>query len=634
MECFIVKRVILLLSLLLLVNAENLYANVQQWQISAEFPDWFGRTDDTLAINNMISFKFWHGQGSIYVSPSKGTKSFRLFLNDSELDTSGMTGGKTYELSIADAVKNGTNTLHVSGIRPSAGKVKIMIPYPEILTGTLDNSGINPKTLELISDIISSDIAMGFTSAQLAVIRHGRLVCEKSWGKLNASDPDSPSVNNKTMYDLASVTKMFALNYAVQKLVTDGKMNLDTPVHKILGDAYLNATLALRYSKGTKANASEMRKWKNRIRVRDLLNHQAGYPPEIQYHNANYDLQALKHNSKAVNVLCSYTRADTLNALMKTPLMYEPCTNRVYSDIDYMLLCFIVEKISGMRLDDYLRENFTSPLGIERISYNPLSNDYTKNDCAATELNGNTFDGEIIFPKARRYTLQGEVHDGKAWHSMEGVSGHAGLFASASDLARLAALMLTGGNGKHKYFSGTVIDMFTSPQSASSENWGIGWWREGEMKRAYYFGTQASRFAVGHQGWTGVFAMIDQERDLVIVYLTNKINSPVLKPLRKTKIFRGNWYTSATLGFVNQIISLGLDTDSDITEELRALTLDMAESSLKLIPKGADKNHPAVKNAAAKITVFRKWNADDDSQNIARELSRHLPFRARKLPPF
>ncbi|MBQ7221363.1 MAG: serine hydrolase [Synergistaceae bacterium] len=610
---------ITLLFIVLALSAGTAYSD---WQVSAEFPDWQGRTDDTLAMNSMISFKFWHGQGEITVAPSKSAKSFRLFVNDKELGTSGMTGGKTYHLSIADAVKDGMNTLHVSGIRPSGAKVKVMIPYPEILPGTLEESGINPKTLELISDIISADIAEGFTSAQLAVVRHGRLVYESSWGKLNASDPESSSVDSMTMYDLASVTKMFGLNYAVQKLLTDGRMNLDTPVYKILGDGYLNATLSLRYGKGTKANASDMRKWKARIRIRDLLNHEAGYPPEIQYQNANYDLHALKHNPKAVNVLCSYTRADTLKALMKTPLMYEPGTKRIYSDIDYMLMCFIVERVSGVRLDDYLRENFTRPMGLSRISYNPLSNDYTVNDCAATELNGNTFDGEEIFPRVRRYTLQGEVHDGKAWYSMEGVSGHAGLFASASDLARLASLMLTGGSGRHKYFSRTVMDMFMSPQSALSGNWGIGWWREGEMRRAYYFGTQSSSFTIGHQGWTGTLAMIDPERDLVVVYLTNKINSPVVKPLRKTKIFAGNWYTSATLGFVPQILSMGLDSDADITDELRALTLDMAEGSLRLIPKGAGRKHPAVRNAASKIAVFRKWNADDDS---VRELEKRLP---------
>ena len=119
--------------------------------------------------------------------------------------------------------------------------------------------------------------------------------------------------------------------------------------------------------------------------------------------------------------------------------------------------------------------------------------------------------------------------------------------------------------------------------------------------------------------------MIAPARDLVVVYLTNKINSPVLKPLRTSKIFSGNWYTSATLGFVTQIISVGLDSDSDITSQLSALTLDMAEDSLKLIPKGAGRDHPSVKNVQSKIVVFRKWNVDEDSERTARELERRLP---------
>ena len=598
------------------------YADDSPWQVSADIPGWVGRIDDSLAVNNMVSFRFWHGQGTIWVTPSKGVKSFRLFLNGKELRTSGMTGGNTYGVSIAAAVRDGTNTLHVSSITPQNGKVRVMIPYPEVLPGPLSESGINPKALALISDIVASDVANGFTSAQLAVIRHGRLVHEASWGRLNSLDPKSPLVDSRTMYDLASVTKMFGVNYAIQKLCTDGKLDIDTPVHKILGDGYLNATLALRYDKGVKFTPSEMRNWKGTIRVRDLMSHMAGYPSEIQYHNANYDVESRKNDVNTVNPLLSYNHEDTLTSIMRTPLMYIPRTKRIYSDIDYMLLGFIVEKVAGKGLDEYLRDTFARPMGLTRITYNPLASGYTPNDCAATELHGNTYDGALNFPHIRKYTLQGEVHDGKAWYSMGGVSGHAGLFASAGDLAKLASIMLTGGYGRHRYFSRTVMDMFMSPQSETSGNWGIGWWREGEMQRAFYFGTQSSSFAVGHQGWTGVLAMIDPERDLVVVYLTNKINSPVLKPLRRTKIFAGNWYTSATLGFVAQIMGMGLDSDADITGELRALTLDMAEGSLKLIPKGAGKTHPAVRNAASKIAVFRRWNADEGT---ARRLEKQLP---------
>ena len=604
------KRVILLW-LAVLVCCVPVYADDSPWQVEAEIPGWIGRIDDSLAVNNMVSFRFWHGQGTIWAAPSKEVKSFRLFLNGTELRTSGMTGGNIYAVSIADAARDGTNTLHVSSITPQGGTVKVMIPYPEVLPGPLSESGINPKALALISDIIASDVANGFTSAQLAIVRHGRLVHESSWGRLNSLDPRSPLVDSQTMYDLASVTKMFALNYSVQKLFTEGKLDIDTPVHKILGNEYLTSTLNLKYNGGVKASAATMKNWKSTIRVRDLLNHKAGYPPSIEYYNASYDVQSLKPNLRATNPLRSYRHETTLTSIMRTPLFYTPRTRQVYSDIDYMLLCYIVEKVTGKGLDEYFRETFARPLGLTRITYNPLASGYTPNDCAATELHGNTYDGALDFPYIRRHTLQGEVHDGKAWYSMGGVSGHAGLFSNASDLAKLASIMLTGGYGRQKYFSRTVMDMFMSPQTKTSGNWGIGWWREGEMQRVHYFGTQSSSFAVGHQGWTGVLVIIDPERDLVMVYLTNKINSPVIKPLRRTKIFAGNWYTSATLGFVSQILGMGLDSDADITNQLRALTLDMAEGSLTLIPKGAGRGHPAVRNAASKIAVFRKWTNDE-----------------------
>jgi CubicO group peptidase (beta-lactamase class C family) len=121
--------------------------------------------------------------------------------------------------------------------------------------------------------------------------------------------------------------------------------------------------------------------------------------------------------------------------IFRTPLMFEPGTDTRYSDIDYMLLGLIVEKKTGTDLDTFLSETFWKPMGLEHITYCPLENGFSKEDCAATELNGNTRDGLIDFPGVRTETIQGEVHDEECYYTMEVVSGHAGLFASASDLA-------------------------------------------------------------------------------------------------------------------------------------------------------------------------------------------------------
>ena len=113
----------------------------------------------------------------------------------------------------------------------------------------------------------------------------------------------------------------------------------------------------------------------------------------------------------------------TTRAIFKTPLIYEPGSNTVYSDVDYMVLGLVIEKVTGTDLDTYLKENFCYPLGLRHITYKPLENGFEQKDCAATELYGNTREGYVDFEGIRDYTLQGEVHDEKAWYSMAGISG-------------------------------------------------------------------------------------------------------------------------------------------------------------------------------------------------------------------
>ena len=253
-------------------------------------------------------------------------------------------------------------------------------------------------------------------------------------------------------------------------------------------------------------------------------------------------------------------------------------------------------------------------MGLRRITYNPLKHGFGPQDCAATELNGNTRDGSIDFPGIRTYTLQGQVHDEKAWFSMGGVSGHAGLFACATDLAKLATLMLSGGYGENRFFSRNVIDAFTSPKSVDFGQWGLGWWRNGDVQRPWYFGTEAGSRVIGHQGWTGTLAMIDPDNGLVIAYLTHKINSRVADPSKSLSSFNGNWYTASSLGFVAQILSIGMDKDADITPQLVSLTADMANESRKLIPEDAGEDHPSRRNAESKEALAEKWAGRDSKK--------------------
>ena len=199
---------------------------------------------------------------------------------------------------------------------------------------------------------------------------------------------------------------------------------------------------------------------------------------------------------------------------------------------------------------------------------------------------------------------------------MNGVSGHAGLFSTASDLARLASIMITGGYGSYHFFSPNVLETFTSPKSLDFGQWGLGWWRQGDDQRDWYFGTEAAPDTIGHQGWTGTLAMVDASRDLVIIYLTNKINSPVTDGSNPNK-FDGNAYTASSLGFVPQILPIGLDEQADISAQLMDLLADMAAESLKLIPDDAGSDHPSVKNTRSKIAVLKAWAEETGKKEYA-----------------
>lgn len=573
--------------------------------------------DDTLAVNSLYSFDGYADQGELYVTLASGVTSLRLFVNNAEVDTSAMKGGSTYKVDISDLTVNGTNTVHVSAITPSTleGAVTVSIPYPTVITGLPSDVGMDEGVLGIIDDFIASEVKYGFSGAQLAVVKDGKLVYSDAWGAVNGYNPDGTRieegdenyvpVTTDTLYDLASNTKMYSVNYALQYMLTQGSgvydISLDDPITKFFPEFDDEGKTI--FKEGTSAeDQAQILEWKSELTVRDILMHQAGFDPDPQYHNDQFNQVTQKPEQGVDNPLFSQDRETTLTKVLASPLTYEPGSKAVYSDVDYMLLCFIIEKVTGMGLDQFLKETFWDPMGLTHITYDPLQNGFEKDDCAATELNGNTRDGAISFKNVRTDTVQGEVHDEKAYYAMGGVSGHAGLFSNAEDLATLAQMMLNpSGYGSNRLFSTNVNEYFTSRKN-SSATWGQGWWRQADCGRPWYFGVQASRNTIGHQGWTGTLTAIDPEQDLIVVYLTNKINSPVTDNTVNANQFDGNWYTASTLGFVTNILYQGITANSaagDIQPALDALLGDMAMDKLRLAAAEdlEDADHPLMRAA-------------------------------------
>jgi CubicO group peptidase (beta-lactamase class C family) len=199
----------------------------------------------------------------------------------------------------------------------------------------------------------------------------------------------------------------------------------------------------------------------------------------------------------------------------------------MYSDTDYMLLGMIIEKVTGMALDDYAEHEIYHHLGLSSTVFNPLEKGFRKNQFAASEIHGTTRGSRVDFDNIRTYVLQGEVHDEKAYHSFGGVAGHAGLFSTGKDLAVLAQVLLNrGGYGNKHLFTGKVIDQFIKPDDGNG-TYGLGWRRANNGDRKWHFGPYASSSAYGHTGWTGTVTVIDPEHDLAIILLTNARHSVI-----------------------------------------------------------------------------------------------------------
>ena len=532
--------------------------------------------DDSLVTNQLNSFVCFAGQGTVYVKSSE-PQSFALFVNGHQVPTDKLDSSSWNQIDISDVTVNGDNRLQVSTVKETQATFEVKIGYPTLIDGTKDYA--DNDNFKLIDQIINAEIANGFTSAQLVVTRYGKIIKKTNYGNVNSYNKDGSrikdgkAVDDNTLYDLASNTKMYATNLAIEKLVTDGQLDVSKKVQEYIPD--------FKDQEGDKILG------KNELTVREILEHQAGFPPDPQYHNRNYNPEKPDDPQPNANQkLYSQNRDEILQKIIETPLQYVPGTKTAYSDVDYMLLGFIIEKITNKRLDQYVKEALYEPLGLKNVTFNPLDNGFKADGIAATELNGNTRDGLITFDNMRTDTIQGTVHDEKAYYAMGGISGHAGLFANASDLAVLVqTVMNRGGYGNTMLFSEDVHDQFIKPKD-TNVTYGLGWRRKGHIGYQWAFSPIANASTVGHTGWTGTLTVIDVYNNTSLVLLTNTKNSPVIDNKVNPNDFVGNHFLTGGYGVVSTLAFDGLDDAN--AEGNNAKLMDMVIAKYKLIQAEAD----------------------------------------------
>ena len=327
-----------------------------------------------------------------------------------------------------------------------------------------------------------------------------------AYGKKLLSRP--VAMQKDTVFDAASLTKVFATTYAIMLLVDEGHINLDDPVSKHLPVFNTND--------------------KKDITIRHLLTHSSGLSEwkPIYYHATNKE-EALKYISEL-------------------PRKYPVGKERYYSDLGFMILGYLVEKVSGKPLNVFIDEKLYKKINLQNTLFKPEKID--KEKIAATS-HGNPFEKRMVaddefgfkcdekpdnFKSWRKRTLIGEVNDGNSYYAHNGVAGHAGLFSSAEDLLTLISVILN--NGRHdnkKIIKEKTVSKFLKKDQFEN---GLGWTMSPKI---IYTESFKDLEAFGHTGFTGTFVLGVPKLKLAIILLTNRQNIGVNK--------KGYYYNLKTL---------------------------------------------------------------------------------------
>lgn len=538
-----------------------------EYQLDESFP--IKEKDDnpnfdtwSLLDNQQDRFYGFKGQGGVWVKTA--SLNNKVYINGKNLNLGKIKADKWKYLSIKKLTKNGNNAIQVNCLSVSK-PLSIKLPYPKLVNSSNNKSNQKNDSFKLIDQLIKAQVKNGFPSAQIVVAHNGQILKQSAYGLLNNYTPTGqritkgPKATNTSLYDLASNTKMFATNFAIQRLVSEKKLNVDAKISSIFPD--------FKDPSGSKITG------KDDLTIKDVLEHQAGFPADPQYFNNYYDPSNPNTPKKDSNPLYTQDRNEILSKIIDTPLSYAPGTKTVYSDVDYMLLGLIVEKVTGERLDNYVESEIYKPLGLTHTVFNPLTKGFSKNDIAATEIDGNQFGGSTTFNNIRTYTLQGEVQDGKAYYDMDGVSGHAGLFSNATELAKLGQVVINGGGyANHEVFDQNTLDEFIKPKS-SDPTYGLGWRRNGTGVYGWAFSDLSDPSTVGHTGWTGTVSAIDPKDNTVVILLTNERNTPFVNPKENPTNFVGDHFLTAKYGDIVSLAVAGINHNSKASNNAKLISL-------------------------------------------------------------
>lgn len=339
---------------------------------------------------------------------------------------------------------------------------------------------------------------------QVLIAQHGKVFYDKAFGHHTYAAGSAP-VTTSDLYDLASITKVAASTISIMRLTDEKFFDIDRTV-----GSYVPVL--------EKTNKAGMR-------IRDILAHQAGLPAWIPFYKATIKDAAARNKyyrstasdsfpyKVAENMFLRKDYPDTMLAII-AGCEVDTKKHYKYSDLGYYFFKYIIEHHTGKRLDEYVDSLFYRPMGLPRMTYNPLAK-FDKSEIIPTE------DDKLF----RKQLIHGYVHDQGA-AMVGGVGGHAGLFSNAGDLATLMQMILNKGvYGGDRFLSAATINEFIKCQFCESDNRrGLGFDKpEMNYQKGGPTCKCVSSLSFGHTGFTGTIAWVDPDKDLIYVFLSNRV---------------------------------------------------------------------------------------------------------------
>lgn len=396
-------------------------------------------------------------------------------------------------IAISQKLAKNYSAVYKTGMGFITDKTRLQYTVPE-------EAGINASNLQGIDKIAQEAIREHATPGCVVLVaKDGKVIFNKAYGYHTYDNVMPDKLTD--IFDLASMTKVSATTMEAMQLTDQGKLSLE----KTLGDYIPLAR---------KSN-------KNDIQIREVLLHQAGLIPDIQSFEKVKPADHSTDSSAAYPTKVSdhyYLRKDYYKDVMFPEMLTSPLKTRgqyVYSDVSMLFMQEVVENITAVPLNVYVQQHFYTPLGMQTAGFLPLYR-FTPDRIIPTEND----------KEYRMSLLDGYVHDPTA-ALLGGVAGHAGLFASANDVAILYQMVLNKGSyGGTQYFKPEVVDLFTSKQSPVSRR-GLGFDRWDPIADRHYPSKLASDQTYGHTGFTGTCIWVDPKYNLVYVFLSNRVNPSV-----------------------------------------------------------------------------------------------------------